>query len=89
MPRSWKRSGVETLCGLCNKHININEPVMTIRGLGGATWKVERCAKCAGEPAPENLPLVIERVPIAPTKVLRLGRDTLPLDWKRKQAGEP
>jgi hypothetical protein len=47
-----------------------------------------RCRACAGEPVPEDLPPLIERVPMPPLAMARFSAAMLPLDYKAAQLGE-
>lgn len=54
------------------------------------TAVLKRCAVCAGEPVPADLPERVEPTPIVPTArmaSLRALAGTLPFDYKAAQSG--
>lgn len=57
------------------------------RASGGSDVTLRRCAACAGEPVPADLPPLAERTPIVPMAHLRTGPNVLPFDYKQAQAG--
>lgn len=61
--RSWVRAGAETWCGgPCGRRIAKGDPMLVIehKGVAGEqafSWTKFRCARCAGEDAPDLPPL--------------------------------
>lgn len=107
--KTWTRARQLTICGGCGHHIQAHDPVLEITfvpqraintPLEGAerpsTWLQTRlrCATCAGEPVPADLPARRERTStIAPMpKPKRIpvfaSVGALAADWKHKQAGD-
>jgi hypothetical protein len=88
--RSWTRAGLDTLCGgLCGRTIAKGQPLLVIALEQLSKHRqLHRCQRCAGEPVPDHLPPLIERVPIPATMPVRFQPGMLPVDWKQKQAGE-
>ena len=71
--KEWLRLRIDRRCGFCGQAIDAGELVLAF----GAARKL-RCVQCAGEPAPEVLP-VIQSTPAKPLDMSRLG--LLALDW--------
>jgi hypothetical protein len=88
--RTWSTAGAPHLCGCCEHTIRAGDPMLTITlpGLSEARRNLLRCAKCADEPVPANLPPRAAPVLIAPMVHVASGAGTLPLDWKAQAAGE-
>lgn len=80
--RSWIRAAEEKICGgPCVRRITRGEPVFKIT-IGALYFY--RCAHCAGEPVPADLPPLVERLPL-PTRSKHGGRVMLPFDFKLAQ----
>lgn len=87
------------LCGFDPRHqIDRGDPVQLIR-IDGPVFKVEkrrvRCARCADEPVPADLPPLEEHratpatcpaLPVPERLSALVG--ILPLDWRQKATGE-
>ena len=90
--RVWRRAPALTICGgPCGKMISKGAPMLAIR-ITGITQRYLRCAACADEPVPDDLPPLSEQLPIAPThkaanSPLFASVGSLAKDWKMKQAG--
>ena len=86
--KTWARAKLERRCGFCGNSIAVGEPFLE-RWIAGHGWKKVRCIKCAGELAPDDLPLLMPRliaaVPMTPIAPMRPVRG-LALDWKQRQA---
>jgi hypothetical protein len=85
--KAWDRAQRDQRCGLCGEHIETGAAVLVLRI--GHLVKV-RGVCCAG-PAPPDLPPYVERVSVVDTRPfvpLRLVADSLPLDWRRRSAGD-
>lgn len=90
--RTWTRaSQKETICGgPCITPMRQGDPMFEIAiasRAGGKAITLRRCARCAGEAVPDNLPPLAERTPIVPTAHLRTDADALPFDYKLAAAG--
>jgi hypothetical protein len=90
--RTWTRaSQKETICGgPCTHPMRKGDPLLEIRiaGInGGKDILLKRCATCANEPVPEDLPPLAEPEPIVPMAHIRTGVNALPFDYKSAQAG--
>ena len=85
--KAWERARLERRCGFCGRVIAIGQPLLA-QWIAGHSWRKIRCAECAGEPVPENLPLLDARpsMPMTPigslTPVGRIARD-----WKTAAVG--
>lgn len=93
MSRSWFRTPVSTRCGRCGREVPVNgllERIEFESALKPATRKPVRCPLCAETRPPAFVAdAVLNRAaPIEPRKLLRLGQDSLPLDYKAVAAGE-
>lgn len=95
--RTWSRSAIPTRCGRCGELINKGDPVLLIAMVpraSGRALRFVRCGACEG-PAPPDLPPLVERAPIAPSALHRVG-SLLPfgrepvnprrVDWKTRAA---
>lgn len=92
---TWIRARVTERCGRCGEAIAVGAPLREFRlpQVAGRHGVKVRCAACAGEPVPADLPTAREffREAVAlaagmPRPVQPLGG--LPLDWKARQAGD-
>ncbi len=89
---TWTRAVRDTeSCGKCGEAITVGEPMRTYR-LPGVTSVKVRCAACADDPVPTDLPRVADRVPGTappPVDLSRLGQrfSALPLDGKALAIG--
>jgi hypothetical protein len=86
--RRWQRAAIAVTCGRCAGTIAAGAPVL-IMTLPLIRNRHYRCATCAEEPVPADLPEAHTPtpVPLAP----RLGRLVgagLPLDWKTRSTGD-
>jgi hypothetical protein len=66
------------------------DPMLEIRiprAAGGSDIVLKRCAACADEPVPADLPPLAEPEPIVPMAHIRTGPDALPFDYKMASAG--
>ena len=78
---------METICGgPCHHRMRKGDPMLEIR-INGMKSPFRRCAACAGEPVPDDLPPLKEPEPIMPMVHIRTGFDALPFDYKQAQAG--
>jgi hypothetical protein len=57
MSRQWTRATVDTGCGKCDKRIGLGQPMITITARPPYSGSFVRCADCAGEPAPADVPM--------------------------------
>lgn len=91
MSRQWTRAAVLTKCGgPCRKgdgYIKAGEPMLELRLVESNVRKV-RCAECAGEPVPANLPPLVNRSAIPPTPLARFDANSLPFDFRSVRSGE-
>jgi len=93
--RTWRRAVTETICGgPCRQHIRKADPTLEIH-IQGLKRALVRCASCAGEPVPTDLPPLEERPAntIDPTykpqrAPLFASVGTMATDWKARQSGE-
>jgi hydroxypyruvate isomerase len=100
--RVWTRAQYATVCG-CGQSLAIGAPVLQLvigpqiaqsapieAAVREATWTVTktRCARCADEAAPADLPVLVERVSVVQRPMVRLSECTLPLDFKMIAAGD-
>lgn len=90
--KTWRRAGHDRICGRCGHRIAKGDPVLELK-IPQATFPKLRCAGCAGEPVPADLPPLEAPVAITPTvkaprqsSVSSVG--TLAADWKVKQSGD-
>jgi hypothetical protein len=83
---TWERAKLDRSCGGCLRRIGIGDPILVITI--GKLVKV-RCVVCEGPP-PFELPPLVERTPIEPRPRIPVQSiaHMLPLDWRRRQAGE-
>lgn len=58
--RTWTRSAITRRCGLCSNAIKVADPILLLTIAGLKTPRV-RCATCAGEEMPADLPPVPDR----------------------------
>lgn len=91
--RTWTRNpNTEAICGgPCTQTMRRGDPMLEIRipsQDGRKDVVLRRCAACAGEPLPVDLPPLAERRPIVPMGHIRTGGHVLPFDYKAAQAGE-
>jgi hypothetical protein len=80
---TWMRARTRGRCGYCGAPFVEGAAILRIE-IGPRVVKV-RCDVCAG-PAPPDLPL--DPAPPAPPPPLRGFTHMLPLDFRRRQAGE-
>lgn len=87
--RTWKRNPLkETICGgPCRTPMRKGDPMLEIR-IDGLKATMRRCAACAGEPVPEDLPPLAEPVPITPMVPIPNHVNALPFDYRMAAAGE-
>ncbi len=89
--KTWKRAGVRQPCGAQpNCAIAVGDPYLYIEGRDGA-WRKYRCAKHAGEPAPETIdesPQFLPKVAKPEPAFSSLKGLVSKFDHKAKQAGE-
>jgi hypothetical protein len=87
--RTWRRAFTDERCGHCRKPIAIGDPLLELHITAIKSPKL-RCPTCAGYPPPDDLPPLVERVPIPVTPMahIRTGADALPFDFKARAAGE-
>jgi len=83
--RTWARAFMDLRCGSCGDWVYQGHAVLWFFG---PFPRRARCAKCAGEPVPADLPPLVPALKIAPTALIRFTNNSLPLDWKQKQAGD-
>jgi hypothetical protein len=85
---TWDRAAFDQRCGRCGQPIARGEPRLVIT--------IARCEKvrgvCCEGPAPE-LPAYVPPTPVAitptPFTPLRsIAASSLPIDWRRRQAGD-
>ncbi len=92
MSRTWSSCAVPRKCGRCGRRIAFNEPMCSVHPDPVHALKARfiRCAACAGEPVPPNLPPAVANrgVPIEPRQLERRGQPGLPLDYKAIAAGD-
>lgn len=97
--KDWRRATVETICHGCvvpngMRLIAVGEPILVLT-LPGITRKSIRCARCAGEPVPADLPAleVTQKARAAkvsaPQPLTRFSPGMLPIDWKAQPSREP
>jgi len=74
-------------CGRCGRVLELGAPVLVF-----TIGKIEKVrGECCEGAAPPDLP---ELVPLAPVpltpfmSIRTIGNDVLPLDWRRRQAGD-
>jgi ribosomal protein S27E len=86
--RTWSRAACDQKCGRCGQRIERGDPLQTLRFHSGTFVKV-RCKNCGTEPAPADLPPLVERqVAVRPMLHIASGASALPLDWKARALGE-
>lgn len=75
MSRIWRRAPVACFCGHCglNRAIQRGEPAIYIR-VNDQVRELIRCAECAGEKPPEDLPDLLEPGGIETSGFTRLGK---------------
>lgn len=92
--RAWDRARYADYCGHCGRAIAMGEPRYVITPNRSRAFI--RCVACAGEAVPEDLPALVEAlpVPIAPIapipKPFTLDRrplSSLASDWKTRASG--
>lgn len=83
----WKRASYTMLCGgPCGTMIKAGDPVLLFT-LPGLTVKKARCARCAEQPVPVDLPTTPAKRALEPSTMVPLRSiRALPFDWKQKQA---
>lgn len=86
--KAWERARRVRRCGFCGQTIAVGQPLLA-RWLAGYEWRKVRCAACAGEPVPADLP----EPEIEPARRLRatpiqplLAVASLARDWKTAAA---
>ncbi len=81
--REWRRATMIQECGgPCRDRIPKGAPVLVITIEGVKRAKV-RCADCADEPVPADLPAYVSpQLPVLPSVPIPTGPDVLPLDFK-------
>lgn len=83
----WSRLRISQFCnGPCGRRMLKGEPVLEFH-IQDLTRVPRRCAACAGEPVPDDLPEVTVRPAIGPLTMHRFSVDMLPLDFKMAAAG--
>jgi hypothetical protein len=85
--RTWTRAAGDMLCGFCPRYLRRGDPIQLQR-TPGVKRAFVRCATCAGEPVPDDLPSIESQTAIAPTVNLPSGPNALPFDFKAAGAGE-
>lgn len=89
--RTWRRTPLPTVCGYCAAILSTGVPILEIRLPMGGPPKV-RCAACASEPVPANLPPVVATSavpePMTGQTMTRFTPRALPFDVRMAQAGE-
>ena len=89
--RTWQRAVIETRCGLCAKPIPLGD-AMLVFTIATVKKPIQRCQACAGYPAPEDLPSLVDRAPVPmsapPLTGTRAHAAMGPKDWKARSAGE-
>lgn len=88
--RRWTRAPFRLICGgPCARLLQRGEPILELQAPEWSRPKI-RCETCAGEPAPADLPPLVERTPVQPTTPARPVRTVtgLPADFKVAAAGE-
>lgn len=85
--RTWSRSAVWFVCGRCAQILPMGSPVLRIVVAAGARVKL-RCATCADEPVPTDLPAVVVPEEPEPAPVPVRAFAGLPLDWSQRALGE-
>lgn len=91
--KTWTRSSVDQLCagashGTGSYRIRVGEPMLVYsfpRASGGTFSLRGRCAQCADEPVPEDLPPYVAPDNTIQPSVMVHGHATLPLEWKRRR----
>jgi hypothetical protein len=87
--KTWERARVARRCGLCGGTIAAGAPILA-RWMGGHGWRKIRCAACAGEPVPADLPPlgpVVRAVAMTPIEP-PLAVASLARDWKLAASAE-
>lgn len=81
---------MDVLCGgPCGRRVKKGQPLFVIELPALSKGRqFRRCQRCAGEPVPEHLPPLVERVPIPQTMPVRFRPGMLAgLDFKAAAAG--
>lgn len=85
--KTWVRASHDTICGgPCHRQIRRGEPLLVLT-IVGIEKRRRRCASCAGEKPPEDLPPLVEPSSFTPMSHIRTGATALPFDFKMAQAG--
>lgn len=86
--RRWIRAEHDTFCGgQCARLVARGQAILELVNPDSG-HRFLRCPDCAGEPVPQDLPVLQERPQLQPTRLLRLGAVAGGLDWKVRQAGD-
>lgn len=89
--RHWRRAFLEERCGRCRRPIERGDPLLEFH-LAAIKLPKVRCVQCADYPPPDDLPVLVEPVPVVATPLVHVptGAGVLPLDFKTRQiAREP
>lgn len=73
---------MEKRCGTCGRQIYKEQPAFTVT-ITGVKRTLVRCADCAGEPVPADLPELERATPVALTAF-----GTAVVDFKKRAGGE-
>lgn len=91
--KSWRRAAMEQACagtsaGSSPHRIRVGEPMLvySFKSASGGTFSLRgRCARCAGEPVPDDLPPYVAPDNTIPASVKVHGTFSLPLEWKGRR----
>lgn len=87
--KRWTRALYRRLCGFCGADVPKDSPYLSITFPQPTARDKVRCPACAGEPIPNDLPLI--HVPDKATVNAVSGFSSakvLAYDWKKRQAGD-
>lgn len=90
MATEWRRAPLEGLCSVCGEMYQKGALIFVIR-LANVERPRMRCQRCAWEPAPADVPPLVERPPNTvrkPFAMTRFSPGMLPLDFKVRSSGE-
>jgi hypothetical protein len=86
--RTWTRLAQGTAhCGYCNREVAIGEPLLVITAVGYADRKL-RCATCAREPVPADLPALEPPTSSAVFTPIADVAERVALDARQRQCGD-
>jgi hypothetical protein len=92
----WRREPLGDRCGLCGHPIDKGAVELVYR-FPERKVDLVRCATCAGEPVPDDVPALQERDVVAlhpsvltrkPARKQPVGIGSLAKDWKHAQSGD-